>query len=146
MHNPESVLANEMHTLLCNFKIQTGHLVSARTPDLRIINKKENLQNCGLCCPHSEIDKKCEKRDKYLDFARELNKTIEHEGDNYTNLDWRFWYSFQSLLEGLEDLEIRERVETIQTTTLLGTARILRRVLETWRDLLLLKLQWKPIS
>ena len=35
------------------------------------------------------------------------------------------------LLKGLEDLQVGGRVETIQTTTLLGTARILRRVLET---------------
>ena len=37
----------------------------------------------------------------------------------------------KGLLKGLEDLEIRGREETIQTTTLLGTAKILRRVLET---------------
>ena len=35
------------------------------------------------------------------------------------------------LLKGLEDLEVGGRVETIQTTTLLRTARILRRVLKT---------------
>ena len=37
----------------------------------------------------------------------------------------------KGLLKGLKDLEIRGRVETIQTTTLLRSARILRRVLET---------------
>ena len=42
----------------------------------------------------------------------------------------------KGLLKGLEDLEIGGRVETIQTTILLRTARILRRVLETWGDLL----------
>ncbi len=36
--------------------------------------------------------KECEKRDKYLDLARELKKTKEHEGDNYTNCDWCFWH------------------------------------------------------
>ena len=34
----------------------------------------------------------------------------------------------KGLLKGLEDLEIGGRVETIQTSTLLRTARILRRV------------------
>ena len=48
------------------------------------------------------------------------------------------------LLKGLEDLEVGDRVETIQTTALLKTARILRRVQETWGDLLSLNLQWKP--
>ena len=37
----------------------------------------------------------------------------------------------KGLLKGLEDLEIGGRVETIQTTALLKTVRILRRVLET---------------
>ena len=37
----------------------------------------------------------------------------------------------KGLLKGLEDLKIGGRVETIQTTALLKTIRILRRVLET---------------
>ena len=37
----------------------------------------------------------------------------------------------KGLLKGLEDLDVGGRVETIQTTSLLRTARILRRVLET---------------
>ena len=52
----------------------------------------------------------------------------------------------KGLLRRLEDLEVGGWVETIQTTALLRTTRILRRVLETWRDLLSLKLQWKTIS
>ena len=52
----------------------------------------------------------------------------------------------EGLLNGLEDLELRKRVETIQTITLLRSSRILRRVLETWGDLLLLKLLKKTIS
>ena len=47
----------------------------------------------------------------------------------------------KELLKGLWGLEVGGRVETIQTT-----ARILRRVLETWGDLLSHKLLWKPIS
>ena len=38
----------------------------------------------------------------------------------------------KGLLKVLEDLEVGERVETIQTTALLRTAWILKRVLETW--------------
>ena len=40
----------------------------------------------------------------------------------------------KELVKGQEDLEITRRVKTIQTTTLLGSARILRRVLETWGE------------
>ena len=52
----------------------------------------------------------------------------------------------KGLWKGLDDLEVGRRVETIQTTVLLRTVRILRRVLETWGDLLSLKLHWKTIS
>ena len=37
----------------------------------------------------------------------------------------------KGLLKGQEDLEVGGRVETIQTTAFLRTARILRRALET---------------
>ena len=46
----------------------------------------------------------------------------------------------KGLVQGLEDLEIRERVEIIQTTALLRSVRILRKVPETWEDLLSFKL------
>ena len=47
----------------------------------------------------------------------------------------------KGLLKGLEDLNIRGRGKTIQITVLLISARILRRDLESWGDLLLLKLK-----
>ena len=59
MHDPASVLENDTHKFLWDFDIQIDHLISARRPDLIIINKKtkqktnkqDNLQNCKLCCP-----------------------------------------------------------------------------------------------
>ena len=74
------------------------------------------------------------------------NNNNEHEGDNYTNCYWCFGTVTKWLLKGLEDLEVGGWVETIQTTEFLKMARILRRVLETWRDLLSFNLQWKTIS
>ena len=41
MHNSAFVPENETHKLLWDFEIQTDHLISARRPDLMIINKKE---------------------------------------------------------------------------------------------------------
>ena len=41
MHNPVSVLKNEMHKLLWDFEIQTDHLISTRQTDLVTGNKKE---------------------------------------------------------------------------------------------------------
>ena len=84
------------------------------------------------------------KRDKYLDLARELKKAMEHEDDMTPIVIGDLGTIPRSLVEGGEELEIR--VETIQLTALLRSARILRRVLDTWGDLLLLKLQGKTIS
>ena len=50
------------------------------------------------------------------------------------------------LMKGREDLEIRGQVGSIQTTSFLRSARILKGVLETWGDLLSLKPQWEAIS
>ena len=46
----------------------------------------------------------------------------------------------KALIQGPKDLELRGRVETIQTIALLKSAEILRRVPETRGDLLSLKL------
>ena len=43
MHNPEPVLKNETHKLRWDFDIQKDHLISARRPDLRIINEKREF-------------------------------------------------------------------------------------------------------
>ena len=77
MHNPASVLENDTHKLLWDFDIQTDHQISARRPDLTIINNKiENLQTVDFAVPadHRIKLKESEKKDKYLDLARELKK------------------------------------------------------------------------
>ena len=59
--------------------------------------------------------KECEKRDKYLDLARELKKLSNVKG---TIVIGAFGTVTKGLLKGLEDLEVGDRVETIQTTAI----------------------------
>ena len=47
----QTVLENETHIILWDFEIQTNHLISARLPDLEIVNKKENLLNWVFAIP-----------------------------------------------------------------------------------------------
>ena len=82
----------------------------------------------------------------YLDLPRELKKLWNMKVTIIPIAIGTFGTVTKGLLKGLEDLEVGGRVETIQTTALLKTARILRRVLETWGDLLSFSLQWKTIS
>ena len=96
MHNPASFLENDMHKLLWDIDIHTDHLILARRPDLIIINKKKRtckIVDFTVLAYHRIKLKEREKKDKYLDLARELKKTMEHYGDDYTNRDWCIWYS-----------------------------------------------------
>ena len=91
MHNQAPILENDTQKLLWDFDIHTVNLISARRPDLMIINKKlgqitrssdrqqpqipkKNLSNIGLAVPadHRFKLKESEKRDKYLGPVREL--------------------------------------------------------------------------
>ncbi len=77
MHNPVPVLENDTHKHLWAYDIQTDHLISARF---------------AVPADHRIKLKECEKRDKYLDIARELKKNLEQEDTNNTNCDWCFWH------------------------------------------------------
>ena len=79
MHNPAPVLETDTHKLLWDFDLRTDHLILARRPDLIIINKKKKKRICKIVdftvpADHRIKLKECEKKDKYLDFARELKK------------------------------------------------------------------------
>ena len=76
----------------------------------------------------------------YLDLARELKKLWNIEGMIIPIVIATLGTVTKGLVQGLEDLEITRRVETIQTTALLRSARILRRVLEICGDFLSCKL------
>ena len=43
MHNPALILENDTHKLLWDFDLHTGHLILARRPDLKMINKKREF-------------------------------------------------------------------------------------------------------
>ena len=48
MHNPASVLENDLHKILWDFDIHTDHLISARRPDLIIINTRKKREFAKL--------------------------------------------------------------------------------------------------
>ena len=75
------------------------HLISARQPGLLIINKKKKKRTVDFAVPakHRVKPKESEKRDKYLDLARELKKTAEHVGDGDTNCEWCTRYSHRRI-------------------------------------------------
>ena len=93
---PGTCPKNDSHKLLWDFNIQTDHLIPARRPDIIIINnKKKKKRICkivdfAVSADHRINLKEGEKKDKYLDLARELKKAVEHESNDCANCDWCF--------------------------------------------------------
>ena len=136
MHKLESILENETHKIRWDFEIQTDHLISARWPDLVIIRKRikkekriRQLVDFTFSVDHRVKLKENEKRD----LARELKKVTAHISDVDTNCNWCTRNNPQTFGKVAGELEIGGRAETIKTTAVLRSARILSRVLETCR-------------
>ena len=115
MHNPAPVL-KMTHKLLLDFDIQTDHLIPARRPDLIIINKKK--RTCKIVdfadpADHRIKLKECEKKDKYIDLARELKKLCNMQMTIIPIVIGAFGTVTKGLQKGLEDLQVGRRVETI---------------------------------
>ena len=127
-------------------------IITARRPDLIIINKKKKKKKiCKIVDFAVPTDyrinlKESEKKDKYLDLTRELKKLWNMKVAIVPIVIGALGTITKCLLKGQEDLEIGGRTETIQTTALLRTARILRRVLETPVKNHQLTLMWKTLE
>ena len=72
-----------------DFDIQTNHLISARRPDLIVVNNKKKrtckIVDFAVPADHRIKLKEIEKLENYLDLAKELKKNMEYEGDDFTN-------------------------------------------------------------
>ena len=132
-HEPESVLGNEDYKILWDFSIQTDHVIKARRPDLVAVDKKErSCKIIDFAVPgDSRIEEKeKDKIEKYQDLGRELQKI------------WNVKVKIIPLVVGslgaipkqfgnrLKQIGITVGTAQVQKTVLLGTARILRKVLE----------------
>ena len=139
VRNPSAALENETHKLLRDFEIQTDHLISARRLDLvKINNKRELAKRCYPGCQLSTIERK-RKEGKWLDLARELKNTVEHESDNYTDRNSCSWYRHEWINTRTGELG-NNKTSGDRTKALLRSLRLLKRVLGTWGDLRSLKL------
>ena len=75
------------------------------------------IVNFAVLADHRIKLKECEKKDKYLDFARKLKKLWNMQMTIILIVIGVFGTVTKGLLKGLEDLEVGGQVETIQTTT-----------------------------
>ena len=104
------------------FEIQTDQLISARRPDLVRVSIKKRVYWIGefaVPVDHWIKLKESEKKDKYLDLAKELKKLWNIKMMVIPIVTGALSTVTKGLIKGLEDLEIRGQMETIQMTVFL---------------------------
>ena len=100
-------------TRINSYGILTDLLIPARRRDLIIINKKKKKKkriskiiDFAVLTDHRINLKQYEKKDKYLDLARELKKLWNMKVTIVPIVCGAFGTMTKGLLKGLEDLEI----------------------------------------
>ena len=123
MLNLESILESMTHKILWDLEIQTDYLISARQPDLVIVNNKKKTCRIEYFTVRTDHRVQRKKNGKKISTrpCQRTEKIMEYESDCGTNCNPCILYTHQ----------IKRRVETIQMIALFRLARILRRVLET---------------
>ena len=134
-HQPAGVIENDSHKILWDFMIQCDHVVEHRKPDIVLVNKEE--KTClliDIACP-GDIrikNKEDEKLGNYEKLKREVKKLWNMDKVEIVPIIVGALGKVTKNLETyVQRLGIVVRTELLQKTTLLGTARILRKVLET---------------
>ena len=119
-HEPESVLENEDYKILWDFSIQTDHVIEAWRPDLVVVDKKERRIE----------EKEKDKIEKYQELGRELQKIWSVEVKIIPLVVGSLGAIPKQFGNRLKQIGIAVGTAQVQKTVLLGTARILRKVLE----------------
>ena len=124
MNNQESILENWTHKILWYFEIQTDYLFSASRPDVVKFNKKKQKKQtyriADFAVPADQRVKleEGQKRDKYLDLARELKNLCKMKMTVIPIVIGALGTFTIGLIKEPKDLEIGGE-KTIQTTALL---------------------------
>ena len=116
-----------------NVSIQTGHVIEAQRPDLVAVDKKErSCKIIDFAVPgDSRIEEKeKDKIEKYQELGRELQKIWNVEVKIIPLVVGSLGAIPKQFGYRLKQISTTAGTAQVQKTVLLGTARILRKVLE----------------
>ena len=134
-HEPEIALENENYKILWDFSIQTDHVIEARRPDLVLVDKKErSCKIIDFAVPRdSRIEEKeKDKIEKYQDLGRELQKIWNVKAKIIPLVVGSLGAIPKQFGNRMKQIDITVGTAQVRKTVLLGTARILRKVLEIY--------------
>jgi hypothetical protein len=132
-HQAESVTENEKAKILWDCAIQTDHIIQARRPDIVVQDKEINhIWIIDITIPGDArvTEKEREKVERYQDLAREIRR-IWKTSVTVIPIVVGALGAVANLHEQMEMLEMDKKdVDRVQFSALLGSARILRKVLD----------------
>ena len=132
-HSPEPVLQSENSKILWDFKIQTDLPIEANKPDIVFLDKI--MRKCyiiDVACPFDTrvSAKEKEKIDKYQDLKREITRIWKcAEVVVVPVIIGALGTLPKGIRTWLNAIDMEEELDLLQRTCILGSARILRRVL-----------------
>ena len=119
--------------ILWYFTIQTDNTIQARGPDLFIVNKIEKTCHIiDVAIPGDErvSAKETEKIEKYDEWRRELERLWKVKAKVVPIIVGALETVTRNLNSYLKEIEVNVTIQLIQKSALLGSARILRKILD----------------
>ena len=133
-HNPDGTAENNDVKLLWDINIQCNHVIEARHADIVIIDKRRQsgiIVNIAVPVDGRVHEKEREKVEKYQELRREIGRLWQFKNVKAIPVVVGALGSVTKDVDNwMGKLAVPSKVGAIQKTVLLGTARILRRVLE----------------
>ena len=132
-HKPEGVIENDHVKLLWDFNIQTSTYIQARRPDVVAVDREKktcNIIDIAVPVDTGIVEKEKEKVEKYQDLRREVARLWNVKAKVVPIVVGALGAVTPNLSKHLDAIGVTTRIELLQKAALLGTARLLRRILE----------------
>ena len=132
-HQPEGVLETSDVKILWDFNIQTDNEIQARRPDIVVVNKKDRKCYIIDVAVQGDVriaEKETEKIEKYDELKREVERLWKVKAKVMPIVLGALGTVTRSLSNYIKEIVVKTQIKLIQKSVLLGTARVLRKVLE----------------
>ena len=133
-HAPEGVVENEEVKILWDVMIQCDREIKARKPDIVVVNKNERscaIIDIAISGDIRVSEKEKEKMERYQELKGEIKRMWNIRSIKVIPVEvGALGSTSKKLKKCIEELGVVISTVLLQKTSLLGTARILRKVLD----------------
>ena len=119
--------------ILWYVNIQTDNEIQARRPDIVVVNKKERkcyITDVAVLGDVRIAEKEMEKIEKYDELKREVERLWKVKAKVIPIVLGALGTVTRNLSNYIKEIGVNTQIKLIQKSVLLGTARVLRKVLE----------------